>query len=247
VRPPGRHLCVRVRALRDAVRPAGVQGRDRRRHDVGHPEGGPAAAQRPAPVGLVGAWANRGPCLEKRPEDRFSSAHDLALALGAVSTGLGQARPDTGAVGTGARRLGCRGRDRRRPAARVRSRSVVGLRQHPSLVLAAGGLAVLVAIAASWPVVVRQRQLAWVRNQALPELLRLADARDYWAAFRLAREIEAVLPGEPMVQKLRPLFAGQTRRQFRPTGATLLARPRTGATPTGSNSVRSPRSQSPCR
>ena len=167
-------------------------------------------------------------CLEKRPEDRFSSAHDLALALGAVSTGLGQARPDTGAVGTGAAASAAAvgtGAVPQRVSALGRLSASVSTRRWFWLL---GGLAVLVAIAASWPVVVRQRQLAWVRNQALPELLRLADARDYWAAFRLAREIEAVLPGEPMVQKLRPLFAGQTRRQFRPTGATLLARPRTG-------------------
>jgi hypothetical protein len=91
-----------------------------------------------------------------------------------------------------------------------------------------GVLTLLLAVAASYPVIVRQRQLSWVRNQALPELVRLVDAGESWPAFLLARRIQAVVPGEPTVEKLRPRFAGQTLRQFRPAGATLLARPRTG-------------------
>jgi serine/threonine protein kinase len=40
-------------------------------------------------------------CLEKRPEDRFSSAHDLGLALEAVSTGVATARRAPGGLGIG--------------------------------------------------------------------------------------------------------------------------------------------------
>ena len=167
-------------------------------------------------------------CLEKRPENRFSSAHDLALALGTVSTGPGPARPDTAAVGTGATvspaAVVTGGVPQRRSAVGRLSASVSAHRW----IWLLGCLVVLVAIVVSYPVVVRQRQLSWVRNQALPELVRLVDAGENWPAFLLARRIQAVVPGEPTVEKLRPRFAGQTLRQFRPAGATLLARPLTG-------------------
>ncbi len=61
LRPPGRHLRVRLRALRDAVGAAGLPGRHPRRHDVGDPQGGPAAAHRPAPIRLASPPADRGP------------------------------------------------------------------------------------------------------------------------------------------------------------------------------------------
>ena len=167
-------------------------------------------------------------CLEKRTEDRFSSAHDLALALGAVATGAAPARldasiPGTGAAGSAAG-LGTGAVPQRVSAP---GRVPASVSAHRWLWLL-GCLATLVAVVAAYPAIVRQRQLSWVRNQALPELLRLADARDYWPAFRLAREIEVILPGEPMVQKLRPRFAGKLVRQIQPPGAQVLARPRQG-------------------
>jgi serine/threonine protein kinase/tetratricopeptide (TPR) repeat protein len=53
------------------------------------PLGGAGGGVSPALQGIVGR------CLEKRPDDRFSSAHDLALALNAVTEALlsGQAHP----------------------------------------------------------------------------------------------------------------------------------------------------------
>jgi dienelactone hydrolase len=178
-------------------------------------------------------------CLAKHPEDRFSSAHDLALAMEASASGAQRALTDSAAQGSGAG-AGARAPDAgaevviasaasdaaRRPSSAL-ARLSSSVRAHRWVWLLAC-LAILVAIAASYPLIVHQRQLAWVRNQALPELLRLADARDYWPAFRLARDIEAVVPGEPMVQKLRPRFAGKLMRQIQPTGAKVLARPREG-------------------
>ena len=166
-------------------------------------------------------------CLEKRSEDRFSSAHDLALALGALATGgapagLDASTPGTGSTGTAAIVTD----DAVRPASTF-GRLSASVRTHRWVWLSAC-LATLVAVFAAYPAIVRQQRLSWVRNQALPELLRLADARDYWPAFRLARDIEAIVPGEPMVQKLRPRFAGTLVRQIQPTGAKVLARPREG-------------------
>ncbi len=61
VRSPCGHVRVRVRAVRDAVGAARVQGGDGRRHDVGDSQGGPAAAQRSSPVRVAGAAADRRP------------------------------------------------------------------------------------------------------------------------------------------------------------------------------------------
>ncbi len=86
MRPPGGHLRARLCALRDAVGAAGVQGARRRRTRCRRSSRrtrrrcpGLAGDIPPALQGIVSQ------CLEKRPEDRFSSAHDLALALHASS------------------------------------------------------------------------------------------------------------------------------------------------------------------
>jgi eukaryotic-like serine/threonine-protein kinase len=160
-------------------------------------------------------------CLEKRPEDRFSSAHDLGLALEAVGTGPQRARPDSAS-----RVAEDVTADTSRPSSPF-ARLSSSLRARPWRWLL-GALVVSAAVAVAVPVVNRQRQLAWVRNQAMPELLRRADARDYWPAFRLARQIEAVMPGDASVANLRPRFAGTLRREIRPKGAAVLARPRVG-------------------
>jgi len=163
-------------------------------------------------------------CLEKRPEDRFSSAHDLSLALEAVSTGSETGRRQAAVPGTGTA-AAVMGGVRRLASPFVRLWPSVRAKRWLWL---AGGLAVLAALVVASGAIVRQRRVSWARNQALPELMRLADARDYWPAFRLARKIEAVVPGDPTVQKLRPRIAGEFTRQVLPTGAKVLARPRTG-------------------
>jgi dienelactone hydrolase len=66
--------------------------------------------------------------------------------------------------------------------------------------------------------------VAWVRNEAIPELGRLADEEQYWPAFLLARRIEEAVPGDTMLQKLRARFAGEFRRAVVPAGAKVFAR-----------------------
>jgi dienelactone hydrolase len=163
-------------------------------------------------------------CLEKRPEDRFSSAHDLGLALEAISAV--PAMPGRQAAEPGAGAAAAADVPAARPAPAF-ARLSPSMRTHPWLWLL-GGLSALFLIAVTAQVVLRQRRLAWARNQALPELVRLADAREYWPAFLLARRIEGVVPGDTTLQKLRPRFAGQLKREFRPAGAKVLGRPKTG-------------------
>ena len=141
-------------------------------------------------------------CLKKRPEDRFPSARDLALALEGIS----------------------RGNTARGNASRLLARVALSIRAHRRL-WTLGCLFVVAGITAAS---IQGWRHFWVRSQAVPELVRLADAGENWPAFLLARRLEAIVPGEATVEKLRPRFGGETRRQFRPVGATLLARPRTG-------------------
>ncbi len=161
-------------------------------------------------------------CLEKRPEDRFSSAHDLSLALEAFSAGSTTARQQAAVPGAGAAAAVMGG---------VRRLATPLIRLWPSgrakrWLWLAGGLSVLAVLVVASIAISRQRRISWARNQALPELMRLADARDYWPAFRLAKKIEAVVPGDPTVEKLRPRFAGEFTRPILPAGSKLLARPR---------------------
>ena len=162
-------------------------------------------------------------CLEKRADDRFSSAHDLALALGAFVTATPRPEPVSAVPATGrsAARPSGPGRPSSSSLARLTS-SVQTYRWRWAL----GVLAIVAAMAAAVPFVARQRQVSWARTQGLPELVRLVEARDYWPAFRLARRVEAVIPDDPTVQKLGPRFAGHVNRPLRPAGATMLARDR---------------------
>ena len=129
------HVRFRRGALRDADRRARVQGRDRRRHDDGHPDQRPAGPGYGAVVDLAEPRPHRARCLEKTPDLRFQSANDLAFALETLSV------PPTSTSASSAaaiaapvcRRLhrrasrGCRGPSRGR---RARRRGIVGVPAH---------------------------------------------------------------------------------------------------------------------
>ena len=98
--PPLGHLLLRRGPLRDALgRAASSRARPRPRRCTAILKEDPPelSARRPGrPAGLERIVRR---CLEKRPEQRFHSAHDLALALEAVSASSGTTR---GAVPRGA-------------------------------------------------------------------------------------------------------------------------------------------------
>jgi len=105
--------------------------------------------------------------------------------------------------------------------------SLRALLRNPRFAVPASLLAVAAVVGATW-FGIRSAHQRTVRNKWVPELVRLTDARDYWPAFLLARKIEAIVPGEPTVEKLRPRFLGMLKREFGPVGAKVLARSQTG-------------------
>lgn len=71
----------------------------------------------------------------------------------------------------------------------------------------------------------------WPHDEALPELARicerilvLEEGGDSWAAFVLAREIEKLAPGDPMLERLRPEFSLPVSIISDPPGAAVSAR-----------------------
>jgi eukaryotic-like serine/threonine-protein kinase len=73
----------------------------------------------------------------------------------------------------------------------------------------------------------RQR---WLRDVALPQLTSTVDriqgleeGRESWDAFLLARKIDAVAPGDPLVEQLRPKFSREISITSDPPGARVSA------------------------
>ena len=62
------------------------------------------------------------------------------------------------------------------------------------------------------------------RATMLPEITSLVEKRDYWAAFLLARQAEAVLGDEPLLARLRPEFTSRIVWNVKPDGAEVYAR-----------------------
>ena len=137
-------------------------------------------------------------CLEKDPARRYPSADELSKDLAACLDKLVHHRI-----------------------------SLRALIRNPRFAVPAV-LVLMAAVAGATWFGIRGARQRMARNQWVPELVRLADARDYWPAFLLARKIEAIVPGDQTVQKLRPRFTGLLKRVFRPVGAKVLARPGIG-------------------
>ncbi len=154
----------------------------------------PIAERRPELPASLAATVMR--CLEKRPENRWQSADDLLAEFEALATpGRGVA-----SVPGGER----------------------GLRRQPVLLFAA--VAVVVAVLAVWGIrTARQASvLRWAQEEAIPEVRRLLEADQYFAAWMLGRRIEARLPGDPSLAELWPSVAYVTSIRSEPPGAIVL-------------------------
>ena len=80
----------------------------------------------------------------------------------------------------------------------------------------------LVGIAGNWHL---NRDDRWVRDEALPELQKLADADNWEAAFKLASRIEEIAPDDPSLADMRDLYSMVVTIPSDPSGADVYRRP----------------------
>ena len=85
--------------------------------------------------------------------------------------------------------------------------------------LAATVLSILVILT-----VQRSARIRWAREQAIPEIVRLADDGDTQAAFELARKAEELVPGDPVLTTVWPQISWTTSFETTPPGAEVHLR-----------------------
>jgi len=149
-------------------------------------------------------------CLEKRPEDRFDSAHDLGEALRVVLSGPAKMGSETACTA------------RTSPGARV------VLLLSPRVALPTLAVLVVAIVAATWWLG-RRATLEWARGTAIPDINRLADRGDNVAALIVARQLEARLPGDPRLPDIWSSIATDVSWNVTPKGAAVFVRNRGNA------------------
>jgi dienelactone hydrolase/tRNA A-37 threonylcarbamoyl transferase component Bud32 len=139
--------------------------------------------------------------LAKLPADRYPSAGEFGDALGsALTTGV-KPKPVPGTPGLRAWLAAWRWR----------------LAALTTVVVIGGGF--------GWEAYTARRQVRWARTEALPGLRRLAEANQWDSAFRLATQIESIIPGDSILGALWPRFSSHATIQTDPPGARVHRRP----------------------
>ena len=67
----------------------------------------------------------------------------------------------------------------------------------------------------------RMNKISWAREQAVPEILRLADLQEYQAAFDLAVKAEKYISGEPILADAWPKFSRTVSIRTEPPGSSV--------------------------
>jgi formylglycine-generating enzyme required for sulfatase activity/dienelactone hydrolase/predicted Ser/Thr protein kinase len=67
----------------------------------------------------------------------------------------------------------------------------------------------------------RMNKISWAREQAVPEILRLADLQEYQAAFDLALKAEKYISGEPILANAWPKFSRTVSIRTEPPGSSV--------------------------
>jgi formylglycine-generating enzyme required for sulfatase activity/dienelactone hydrolase len=86
------------------------------------------------------------------------------------------------------------------------------------------GLALIALLSISGWLLYAQRRASWARNQALPEIARLADDRKFAEAVALAETAEPYLPGDPVLASLWTRIAIAITVDTNPSGAQVESR-----------------------
>jgi eukaryotic-like serine/threonine-protein kinase len=138
-------------------------------------------------------------CLAKEPEQRPASAEALLAALEPFATPSGGTTP-AATVAVAA------------PRRRARRWGVL---------VALGALVLALGAALWYGPGRRARERRWAREQAMPQILALAEAGSWEPAYQLARRVEHILPGDSLFTALRPRFARRITIHTRPSGAAV--------------------------
>jgi serine/threonine protein kinase/dienelactone hydrolase len=145
-------------------------------------------------------------CLAKRPADRFSSMEEVSRSMWGLREGASSASQNSTALLTTARS----------------SRVFTALRK-PIVVLSL--FAVLVAVAiVTVRVLARHSADVWAREEAIPEILRLADEGANLQALMLARKVEDRHPESLLLDDVWAKVSVESDWKVTPKGADIFAR-----------------------
>ncbi|HUF12688.1 MAG TPA: protein kinase [Longimicrobiales bacterium] len=89
---------------------------------------------------------------------------------------------------------------------------------------AVGGTAAAVLVVGMLYFMRTERLRAWARNDALPEAAELVERRQHYEALRLLREVEAILPEDPLLHQLLTEATMRVAINSRPRGASVRVR-----------------------
>lgn len=134
-------------------------------------------------------------CLEREPDDRYPSAVELEEDLRAVRARLGLT-----------------------PA------SLAPVLRQPRVLATAAALLVALLAGAGW-LWQRSAEERRARRETLPEIERLIEGNDLAAAFRLARDAERRIPGDPQLERLWKRFTSPYSIRTEPSGAEVFVKP----------------------
>jgi dienelactone hydrolase len=91
--------------------------------------------------------------------------------------------------------------------------------------VAAAVITLIMAVAAGTWWVRRNANVRWAREQALPEIIRLAGSEQYAAAYDLAQRARSYIPGDPLLAEQLRTVTRTASIESDPSGATVSYRP----------------------
>ncbi|NIO48340.1 MAG: protein kinase [Candidatus Aminicenantes bacterium] len=136
--------------------------------------------------------------LKKKPESRYQS-------MAGVLKDLRQYKPSLKAEEVGIKDL----------------KSLIRLMRRTYVAIPAVLVVLALCIFAVWSFK-RNTKVRWARNEIIPEIIQLAEEENYLEAFKLAREVEKVIPEDPLLAKIWPAISIERPMRIEPLGADVF-------------------------